>query len=392
MHVGDGSGPRVAYVCAGRIAVFGRKGESIHVQEVIRALGRRGARVELLASRTGRRPPPDMAAVPLHPLPSTGGLDLKRRERAALDANRDLGDALAKLGPVDFVYERHTLWSHAGMEFARGAGVPGILEFNGPRVEEAAAQDGLIDRAAAERVTARAVAAASAVVAVSDRVAEHLREELGAGDKVHVIPNGVDPRRFPGELLEERAARSEPFTVGWVGWLRSWIGIETLVEAVVHLRRTEPDARLLLVGDGPGREAIERRVEQLGLGGAVRFRGSVAPADIPAELARMDAGVAIYPSGQRAHSSSLKVLEYLASGLAVVAGGADQLADQVRDGETGLLCDPDDPAALARSLGLLAGDRELRQRLGRAGREDVLRRFTWDGVASRILRLAGLDG
>src|SRR5436190_752716 len=81
---------RIAYVCADPgVPVFGRKGCSVHVQEVVRAFRGRGARVELFATCRGGEPPPDLRAVPVHPLPAVPKGEIAARERAALALNAE---------------------------------------------------------------------------------------------------------------------------------------------------------------------------------------------------------------------------------------------------------------------------------------------------------------
>ena len=192
---------RIAYVCADRgVPVFGRKGCSIHVQEVIRAFLAGGASVELIAARFGGSPPPDLAHVRLHRLSGdVEGTDTATRERASLRGNLALRRTLDRLGPVDLVYERYSLWSFAAMCWARRSRVPGLLEVNAPLIEEQAEHRTLCDRGAATRVAARTFAAAHALIAVSREVARWVARFPEAADRVHVIPNGVDPSRFaPG--------------------------------------------------------------------------------------------------------------------------------------------------------------------------------------------------
>jgi glycosyltransferase involved in cell wall biosynthesis len=227
------------------------------------------------------------------------------------------------------------------------------------------------------------------VIAISEGTARYLEREFDCDGRVHVAPLGVNPERYPAELLEERAAARRPFTVGFVGAFRPYHGLETLVDAFALLRRAHPDARLLLVGDGPERPAVEAQVEGLGVADGVTFVGAVPHEEVPAQLACMDAGVAAYPA-DRHYLSPMKVLEYLAAGLPVVASGVDQLADLIEDGRSGLLCGPDDPDSLAAGLERLASDPALRARLGTAGRDRVLAHYTWDAFVGRILELGGL--
>ena len=382
---------RVAYVCADPgVPVFGHKGCSVHVQEVVRALGRRGARVTLIAQRLGGAPPPDLAGVPVHLLPALPDGDAARREQAALAANPVLAATLARCGPFDLVYERYSLWSYAGMEYTRATGTPGLLEVNAPLIEEQAAHRRLIDHAGAALVAARAFAAAQALLAVSAEVAAGLAHGPAARGRVHVVPNGVDPARF-SPAPSAAAGALGPFTVGFVGSLKPWHGLPVLLEAFATLHRGAA-AHLVLVGDGPERARLETRGAAHGLRQAVTFTGAVAPAAVPGLLAGLDAAVAPYPAQAPFYFSPLKVYEYMAAGLPVVASRVGQIADVIQDGETGLLCPPGDAAALAAALVRLRHDPALRGRLGRAARAAVERDHTWDAVAGRILALAAAAG
>src|SRR6516165_1722652 len=142
---------RIAYVCADLgVSVFGHKGCSIHVQEVVRALAARDARVELFARRLEGEPPAGFEAVRLHSLPAVPRGDHAAREQAALAANGEVRAILEQEGPFDLVYERYSLWSFAPMEYARDEGIPGLLEVNAPLIAEQQEHRILIDRPGAE--------------------------------------------------------------------------------------------------------------------------------------------------------------------------------------------------------------------------------------------------
>jgi glycosyltransferase involved in cell wall biosynthesis len=102
----------------------------------------------------------------------------------------------------------------------------------------------------------------------------------------------------------------------------------------------------------------------------------------------MDAAVAPYPRLSRFYFSPLKVYEYMAAGLPVVASRLGQLEGLIQDGINGLLCPAGDAVALAAALGELRVDLALRRRLGEAARASVLRHHTWEAVVNRILSLA----
>jgi glycosyltransferase involved in cell wall biosynthesis len=382
----------IAYVCADPgVPVYGRKGSSNHVQEVIRSLQAHGARVELFATRVDGLPPPGLESVRLHRLPLTPKGDQSARERAALAANQDLRAALDAAGPFDLVYERYSLWSFAAMEVARAYGVPGLLEVNAPLVEEQAEYRELVDREAAEQVAARAFGAATALIAVSDEVGAYLTSFQGTAGRIHVVPNGVNLDRFPLDLRPSRPGRPAAFTIGFVGTLKPWHGLPFLVEAYANLHEHEPRTRLLVVGGGPGQPGLEADLAARGLREGAELTGMVDPTEVPGLLASMDVAVAPYPSMDHFYFSPLKVYEYMAAGRVTVASRIGQLSGLIIDGVNGLLCPPGDAIALASALEHLRGEPRLRARLGRAARATVQRSHTWDAVTWRILDIAGLQ-
>ncbi len=381
---------RMAYVCADPgVPVFGTKGCSVHVRETIRALRRLGAEVTLYAARLGGEAPEDLRDVPVRRLPSLPKGDAVLREQAALSTNRVLVPLLERDGPFDAVYERYSLWSHAALTHARISGIPGLLEVNAPLIEEQEKHRVLVDRRSAEHVARRAFGAASALLAVSRNVAEYLRSFPAARGRIHIVPNGVNPEHFRPDIEAAWPAPTGSFTVGFVGTLKPWHGLSTLVEAFVRLHRSCPEARLLVVGEGPERSTMLAALASHGLLDAVHFTGAVPHETVPGYLAAMDVAAAPYPELDDCYFSPLKLFEYMAAGVPVVASRIGQIPEVIDDGVNGLLCPPGDAAALAAAFYVLRKDLLARRRLARNAREHILRRYTWDAGARRILALCG---
>lgn len=381
---------RVAYISADfGVPIFGTKGCSIHAQEVLRAMRQRGANVQVFSTSTEGERREELENLPVHALPRPRKGDAAERERFALAGNEHLRSALEAAAPFDMVYERYSLWTYAGMEWARVAAVPGVLEVNAPLIDEQARYRVLVDRAAAEQSAQRSFEAASALLAVSDEVASWLETYASARGKVHVIPNGVDANRFPEGLAATLPAPGV-FTVGFVGTLKSWHGLEILLQAFDRLHQTDPNTRLVIVGDGPERGHLQADVAARSLQNATVFTEAVPPTGVPGLLASMDAAVAPYPALQEFYFSPLKVYEYMAAGLPVVASSIGQLRKVIEPGLNGLLVTPGDVSALTSALQYLKQNPQVRRRLGFEARKTVLRSYTWERVVDRVFGLAGL--
>src|SRR5262249_5980169 len=168
-------------------------------------------------------------------------------------------------------------------------------------------------------------------------VATYLRQFPHAEGRVHVVPNGVNPDRFPEDLPPSYPGAPGTFTVGFVGTLKPWHGLQTLVHAFDRLHAIDTAARLLVVGEGPERSRLEADLSARGLQEAVHCTGPVDPAEIPGLLASMEAAVAPYPNLRDFYFSPLKVYEYMAAGCAVVASRIGQLDGLIEHEVSGLL-------------------------------------------------------
>jgi glycogen synthase len=214
---------------------------------------------------------------------------------------------------------------------------------------------------------------ADAVIVLTPRLADRLVAGGADPSRVHVIPSGVDLRRFAGPLPDPAPGLPRP-RVLFVGRLAAQKGVATLVEAVPLLRNA---GSVTLVGDGPQRRDMERRAARLGPG-RVHFQGFVPHREVPAWLTAAD--VLVLPSAYEELGSVL--LEAMAAGLPVVASAVGGISDAL--GDAGRLVPPGDPAALAAAVDEVLGDPALAERLGEAGRRRAAA-FSWDVLAGQVL-------
>lgn len=376
---------KVAYICADPgIPIFGQKGCSIHVQEVIRALLAKDIEVALFTPRLGGEIPPDFEEVKVYKLPTILKVDRAEREKLARSLNDHLEWELSRAKPFDFIYERYSLWSYSGMEYAQKMGIPGILEVNAPLILEQDQHRGLVDRQEAEAIAKRVFKAASSIVAVSSEIRNYVSGYRGDQSAIEVIPNGVNPQRF-ANISGAYPRTNQQFTVGFVGSLKPWHGLSILIDAFARFHHQNPQTQLLIVGNGTERDRTMADIQERNLTEAVHFTGAVSPETVPQYLAQMDVAVAPYPASKDFYFSPLKVYEYMAAGLPVVASDIGQISQVIDSGVNGLLVTPGDGEALADALDLLWRSPVLRSYLGNCARKTVLQKYTWERVVERIL-------
>jgi colanic acid/amylovoran biosynthesis glycosyltransferase len=232
------------------------------------------------------------------------------------------------------------------------------------------------------------VAEARFVVPISEFNRRVILDECGDAHaaKLAVIHCGIDPEIF--RPVPERASQeAQPLRLVCVGTLHEVKGQTVLIEACRLLAERGIAFRCDLVGDGPDRKALERQARAAGLEGHVRFLGALTRSEVAARL--RDADIAVVPSvptrDGRREGIPVALMEAAATGRPVVASRLSGIPEAIEDGAQGLLVEPGDFRGLADALGRLAADPLLRERLGAAARERMLREFD---LATNARRLA----
>lgn len=415
----------IAYLSADfGVHVFGFKGASIHVREMVAALHKAGHTLwvvspaigttegglkleELDASILAWQKNATLHLVP----PAEGHLQLFRELEAVdktfamktrmrhelrnwlynLTIYEQLRDKL-RAWKIDCIYERYALFSNAGLRLARELGVPHLLEVNAPLADEQEKMRGLEMKELARAAERYIYQNTDRVLVVSQNLKDFV---AGCGvphERIHVLPNAVDVERFVAAhssmKVRERYRLHDKHVIGFVGSLKPWHGTSTLVEAFAHLQREHAHAHLLIVGEGPARASLEQAAADLLLNGAVTFTGNVAHEEIPHYLAAMDTTVAPYIPSEHFYFSPIKIFEYMVMSKPVVAGKIGQVEEIIRDGETGLLFEPGNVEQLTAALARLASDAQLGRSLGARARAWVQQERTWDNNARQVVELA----
>lgn len=287
----------------------------------------------------------------------------------------------------DIIYERYNLFYHAGVWASRRSGLPLILEVNAPLAEERARHGGLFWKRWARQSEEAIWRAADIVTPVSQSLADHVRAAGVTEERIRVIPNGVDDqflRAADSEAAKARFGLAGKLVVGFSGFLRDWHRVDRAIEWLAASSRE--DAALLIVGDGPARADLEALARRLGVAGDCVFTGVVQRAEMPGALEAFD--IALQPAAT-GYASPLKLFEYMAMGKAILAPRAANIEEILSNAATAMLFDEASAGGFAKALTTLAGDAELRTRLGAAAREELLRRdYTWRANAGRVEAIA----
>jgi len=218
---------------------------------------------------------------------------------------------------------------------------------------------------------------AEAVVVITPRLYRLLLSDGVEEDRLHLIPPGVNPSLFVGPFEDPFSGVGKP-RVLFVGRLTPQKGVGTLVAAVGLLK--DPSARVLLVGDGPERPALERQAERIGVGDRLHFVGFLAHERLPAMFSHAD--LLVLPSLYEELGTVL--LEAMQAGLPIVASKTGGVPDVIEDGVNGLLVPPADPGALARAIDRLLADSGLARRLSE-GAQGRGKDYGWEVLAGRVL-------
>lgn len=219
-------------------------------------------------------------------------------------------------------------------------------------------------------------------VGVSEFIVDWLTADPHADD-VRCIYNGIDLNVPEAPSHPGGSARtSEECALAFAGRLVFGKGADYLLQALAESRRSA-QMHLTIAGDGPEGPRLESLARELGLSGSVTFAG------LAHEMARFwqTCDVAVVPSAEFVEACPMVPLEAMAAGKPVIATANGGLPELVIDGETGTVVPPGDPVALARAIERYAGDRELRQRHGSAGRARVVERFGIERCAGEYLEI-----
>lgn len=362
-------------------------GTESHTEGIVGGLLDNGLEVTALAGRPvpcGTRPDPEW--IEIRPeTPSNMHVELQRAW-----ADDRLQPLLLERAPhdADVIYARYSYLNTSVAALAKERGIPLILEFNCSEAKFEAGGKRMRFERVGSAIEAELCAAASLVVVVSERVADEVRA-LAPTARILVSPNGVDADLFVvgDEVRDIERSRmgvgQDDVLIGFVGRFYVWHGVDTLADAAARVLAERPNARLLMIGDGPRREAALRKLSPWGE--RVIAPGIVDHSSVPRLMAACDVLVSPHAPIEGFVGSPMKLFEYMASGRAIVASRLEQLAEIIEDGRTGLLITPGDVDDLFAAMLTLVDDATLRDSLGKSARRTALSEHTWEARVKAII-------
>jgi glycosyltransferase involved in cell wall biosynthesis len=356
--------------------VPGTVGGSTHVAAVAEGLAALGHNVHVLAS-PGDGPFPALPRLQWTAMsPPLGARGLRWLRRPAVMH-------LAREFKPDVVIERYYNFGGEAIAVGRALGVTTVLEVNAPVIDYPNSRKALVDKLLVfepmRRWRETLCGSADLIVTPSAGIPP----PGTPASKVVELEWGADTARFhPGAVGRVPFERRAPTTAVFAGAFRSWHGAIDFVRAMQHLEeRGRRDIAAVLIGDGPERPAVQAAADRLEMV-ECECIGAVPNADMPAALAAADIGVAPFdvaahrPLSLGFYWSPLKIFEYMASGLPVVAPAIDRIPRLVSHEREGILYDAAAPGALADSLERL-GEPSVRRRMSAAARERAVRDYSW---------------
>ena len=225
---------------------------------------------------------------------------------------------------------------------------------------------------------------ADAVIALTKDMKREIQKICNR--EIIVIPNGIDLERFQNLSREEARnklqIKADDKIIIFVGSLRPVKGVKYLIKAMKIVRQKEPNARLILIGNGEEKQDLVKLTGDLNLGNLITFVGKIPNEKVPEYMAASN--VFVLPS--LSEGFPLVSLEAMACGLPIVVSRVCGLPEIVEDGKNGFLVESGNPEQIAEKVLLLLEDDELRERMSRNNKEKV-KDYTWEGVIGRLERI-----
>ncbi|WP_078378874.1 glycosyltransferase [Sutcliffiella halmapala] len=289
----------------------------------------------------------------------------------------------------DAIINRYLIYDFSAIIAGKILRIPVMYEVNASAVYERDIENKYYIKPLARFIEKLIFKKSDAVTVVSQELKDYFDRNDYHTKKTLVIPNGVDITRYP-EFIET-PDRFQPIAskwqdktiIGFLGSLKSWHGVQRLITLLPSILQENKDIRLLIIGDGNEREAIEAEINALNIKEFVHISGFIPHKEVPGALNLLDITIAPYKNIENFYFSPLKIFEYMAAGKPVVAPPYGQIKELVTE-DTGILLPNNSDQELKEAILELAANPNKRQELGRQARVHMENNYTWKINASKI--------
>jgi glycosyltransferase involved in cell wall biosynthesis len=298
---------------------------------------------------------------------------------------------------VSFIYQRYSVNNYCGLKLARLYNVPFILEYNGSEIWMSRHWGKALKyEKLTEQIELLNLRFADTVVVVSQAMKDELIVRGIDEGKILVNPNGVDPDRYSpdvdGSRIRNQYHLDGKIVIGFIGTFGKWHGAEILAESFGNLLQKYPKyqgrIKLLMIGDGITMPLVKENIDKFEIKESCVLTGLIPQEEGPKYLAACDVLVASHkpnPDGTPFFGSPTKVFEYMAMGKGIVASDLNQIGEVLKHDDTAWLVKPGDVESLMYGLKILIDDEHLRNRLGKAARQEVVSKYTWKEHTRKII-------
>lgn len=296
-----------------------------------------------------------------------------------------------KSDPPDFIYQRYSRFTWAGVFISWLTKIPLLLEFNGSEVWVGRHWDDASLLWLLEKFENLNLQAAQLIFVVSEVEKNNLIKAGVPAEKVMVNFNGVDPEMFRpnqgGEQVRAQLGIADKTIVGFVGTFGPWHGVLVLAEAISRLPK-DSNCHFLLIGEGSLKSKVEEILKKNNALERVTLTGRLSHRLVPSYLDACDILVSPHvpmEDGSDFFGSPTKLFEYMAMAKPIVASRLGQIADVIEDGKNGYLVEPGNIDMLVETLAKLSAKPNECKQLGEQARQDVIANYTWKRNAGRVL-------
>jgi len=385
--------------------IASKDGQYVHVSEIISALRALGHEVVVCGPRSFERQnfggSVSFVTNLRHWLPAAIH-ELLEFSYCFLDFIR-ISQLIKKHQP-DCIYERYNIFFPSGIWAKRRFSLPLILEVNSPLYSERCENQGIslhrLARWSQRYCWSRADTLLPVTQVLADRI-DHELKAVGVHRSRHttqVIANGINaddfspdkrsPRRLKGALIKQVSSwlsqSDTTLVMGFCGFLRPWHRLDRVLDVMAEKRC--PSWKLVVLGDGPARAALELRAKNLGISEQLLITGTVPREDMAALIERFD--IALQPEVMD-YASPLKLFEYMAMQKAIIAPNKANVTEVLSAGEDALLFEPSSDQDFSAQLLRLCQDARLREKLAINARQTLIRKdYYWLANAKKIAVLA----